>query len=131
MKTILYHCSNVLIEQFDYSEGVHFGGMLSALEAGLRKEGNGVLYLHKIELETNQELYYVDDLCNKKNWDMLRHEMRKIGRTCVKYTNKYEPDSVPSYFVVDGSCVKLLSVKTVASEEAERICSLMYDFYGD
>lgn len=127
MKVIVYHCSNVKIDKFNFSEGVHFGGIRSALEAGLRKESNGLLYIHKLELETAQELYYVDDLCNKLNWDMLVHEMRKIGRTCVKYNNKYEPDTRPSYFVVDECCVTLLSVQCVSSKDAEDfLCEEIY-----
>ncbi len=124
---IVYHCSNVNIEKFDLSEGVHFGGIHSALEAGLRKEDSGKLFLHRCRLTTNSCELIVEDLAHKEAWNVQAKDMLQRGWRYAKYRNKYEPDNVPSYFVIDPSCINLLGVECIDSADAEEfVCEERY-----
>lgn len=124
---IVYHCSNVNIEKFDFSEGVHFGGIYSALEAGLRKEPNGTLFLHRCRLHTTSCERVVEDLAHKEAWNVQAKDMLQRGWMYAKYKNKYEPDNVPSYFVIDASIIEILSVEYIDSVDAEEfICEERY-----
>lgn len=124
---IVYHCSNVRIDKFNFSEGVHFGGIRSALEAGLRKDPDGGLFLHRCNLYITDAELKVEDLGNKEAWDEEFHEMKNWSWKYAKYRNKYEPDNVPSYFVIDSSCITLLGVECIDSVDAEEfVCEERY-----
>lgn len=123
--TTLYHCSPVKIEQFDYSNGVHFGGLYSALEAGLRK-GSDVLYLHTVDVQFDS-CYETDDVGNAEAWSLEIKKALEVNFNIIKYRNKYEPDSTPSYIILDKSLVKSLSIESLSSNRAEEL--ILNNFY--
>lgn len=120
---IVWHCSTVKIKEFDFSKGVHFGGELSALEAGLRKKQQGVLYLHKVKLNFDKVLDS-EDLGSTEKWLQLRIEALEEGAQAVRYINRYEPDFCSSWYVLDDSCVTVLGVQEITCNEAEELLCL-------
>lgn len=126
MKRIVYHCSPVRIEKFDYSRGVHFGGKLSAYEAALRHKNVGTLFLHKCSLSL-QNVLETSDLCEVRGWCGLALEMRSEGVSVASYVNIYEPDFSPSYFVVQEGVVEIRQVMEIdACEAEEAVLELLY-----
>lgn len=119
IKIFKYHCSPVKISEFDLSQGCHFGGYLSALEAGLRKVDGGKLYVHEVRICFNNSIT-TDDLCNKEGWDKLCLEMRQQNIEVASYRNIHEPDFSSSYFVVDPVSIEILNVTEINSQTAER-----------
>lgn len=115
-----YHCSPVKIDKFDLSQGCHFGGHLSSLEAGLRKIESGSLYVHKLNITFNKSIR-VDDLCNKQAWDEQCIDMRKAGVDIAIYRNAHEPDFTSSYFVVDAQSIQITNVSVITTEQAEEV----------
>lgn len=123
--TILYHCSPTKIEQFDYSNGVHFGGLYSALEAGLRK-GSEVLYLHTVNVQL-ESCYETEDVGSNEAWSLEIQRALEAKYCLIKYRNKYEPDSIPSYIILDESLVKVLTIESLSSNRAEEL--ILNNFY--
>lgn len=121
----LYHCSPVRIEQFDFSNGVHFGGLYSALEAGLRKETE-ILHLHTVELSC-KSFYETDDVGNAEAWAVEVQRAKELGCSVIKYRNKYEPDSTPSYLVLDGALIETTNIESLSPTRAEEL--IMNRFY--
>lgn len=126
MNRIVYHCSPVCIDSFDFTHGVHFGGKMSALEACLRK-GVDKMFLHTCLLRL-QNVTETLDLGSVIGWDRLALEMRSEGFYTARYTNKYEPDISPSYFVVESSVIEVVNVEIVESNEAEKMIEM---FHGE
>lgn len=126
MNITAYHCSPIKIDEFDLTKGCHFGGIFSALEAALRKDGEDFIYLHKVSIEVDT-LTESEDLRNTPAWDSLAKDMKKQGIQVARYINKDEPDYKPSYFIVDAKQVKILEIKKMKRDEAEEmICSEFY-----
>lgn len=117
----LYHCSYKKIEKFNTKNGVHFGGLASALEAGLRKvDQDGVIYIH--ECLVNDDKYeIVDDAGCFENWENLRLEALRHNIFILKYKNKYEPDLKFSYLISDLSLIELVNIRTITAKEAEKL----------
>lgn len=116
---IVYHCSPDRIEKFCFKHGVHFGGKTSALEAGFRKLKNLNLkqtiqqcntYLHVCYLTIPNNVYDCLDVGNYEDWLKEIKQATEDGYSLIRYVNKYEPDSVPSYIVLDEN---LLSIKFI------------------
>lgn len=121
---VVHHCSPVLIESFDFTHGVHFGGKMSALEACLRKNTQE-MFLHTCLLML-QNVTETLDLGSVIGWDRLALEMRSEGFYTARYTNKYEPDISPSYFVVENSVIEMVSVEIVKANEAEKMIEMFH-----
>lgn len=118
MKTTVYHCSPDRITQFKCDRGTHFGGERSAIQAGRRKlsnighkdgyEGQETLYMHVCELDlTSLSLYETFDKGGDKEWQREIRFAREEGFKVMVYHNKYEPDTVPSYIVLDESLITI------------------------
>lgn len=126
MKCIVYHCSPVRIGKFDFTNGVHFGGKLSAYEAALRHRNVGTLFLHKCSVVL-QNVLETSDLCEARGWYRLALEMRSEGVSVASYVNKYEPDFSPSYFAVQEGVVEIQQVIEIdACEAEEAVLELLY-----
>lgn len=120
----VYHCSPDCIISFDYSRGVHFGGLLSALTAGLRKANqfnDKYLYLHHCTID-NSIYTEVDDIGSC--WDITF-----LDPIIYKYTNKYEPDTISSWYVRNPNSVVLYKVTKLSINEAELMLD-KYDLYS-
>lgn len=125
---IVYHCSPVRIREFDFTHGVHFGGKMSAYEACLRKNVEE-MFLHTCSLRL-QNVTETLDLGCAMGWYRLAQEMRSEGFYTARYTNKYEPDIHPSYFVVESSVIEIVSVEIVKANEAEKMIEMFHrEFY--
>lgn len=120
----VYHCSPVCIDSFDFTHGVHFGGKISALEAGLRKNVEE-MFLHTCLLRL-QNVTETLDLGSVIRWDRLVKEMRSEGFYIARYVNKYEPDLSPSYFVVESSVIEVVSVEIVKANEADKMIEMFH-----
>ena len=118
MKTNVYHCSPDRITHFKCDRGTHFGGERSAIQAGRRKlsnighkdgyEGQETLYMHVCELDlTSLSLYETFDKGGYEEWQREIRFAREEGFKVMVYHNKYEPDTVPSYIVLDESLITI------------------------
>lgn len=118
MKTTVYHCSPDFITQFKCDRGTHFGGERSAIQAGRRKlsnigykdeyKGQETLYMHVCELDlTSLALYETFDRGGDEEWQREIRFAREEGFKVMVYHNKYEPDTVPSYIVLDESLITI------------------------
>lgn len=120
----VYHCSPDYITSFDYSRGVHFGGLVSALTAGLRKAnqiGEEYLYLHYCTLD-DSKYTEVDDI--GADW-----EFTFLAPLVYKYINKYEPDTISSWYIRNPDSVLLYKVIKLSINEAELMLD-KYDLYS-
>ena len=122
----VFHASTERIEKFDFTYGVHFGGINSALEAALR-HGSELVYVHKCILNPTL-LDSSDDLGSTTAWDGLQRELTAQGFCGARYLNKYEPDAVPSYFIVKD-VVEIVSCSILTREEADKILEESFDSY--
>lgn len=125
---IVYHCSLSSIEKFVYAEnGVHFGGRNSAIEAALRKtlSGKETLFLHKCNINS-ERFFDCDDQGNHSEWIKIIEQSITDGYKTIRYINKYEPDSKPSYIVLDSKEIEIMSVSRIKASDAERE---ILDFY--
>lgn len=124
MKKIVYHCSPDLISKFDFRDGVHFGGLTSALEAGSRKfashsmdKRNENLYVHRCVLE-DTPTFISEDVGHTLAWFDVADRAEDSGYSVIEYRNKYEPDVHPSYYVLDGSLIHIKDVEVYSYDEA-------------
>lgn len=120
----VYHCSPDYITSFDYSEGVHFGGLLSALTAGLRKAyeyGDDYLHIHHCTLDASKYTE-VDDIGS--NW-----EYTFLDPLVYKYRNKYEPDTESSWYIRNPVSICIKNIITLTINEAELMLD-KYDVYS-
>ena len=124
MKLNVFHASTESIEKFDFTYGVHFGGIHSALEAALR-HGSEYIYVHKCTLNPKL-LTSSDDLGSTAAWDALQKDLLSNGVCGARYMNKYEPDVVPSYFIVKD-VVEIVCCYVLTREEANKILEEFLD----
>lgn len=124
MKTTIYHCSPDEILEFDFSHGVHFGGFFSALEAGYRKLNNlrmkynceqEIVYMHTCILN-ECKVYVCDDVGGFDAWNIEIERANKLGFDVIKYNNKYEPDTQPSYLVLNKNLIQLIKIETITEK---------------
>lgn len=127
---ILYHAGLAKIDKFDLSKGCHFGSKESALEAAMRKVelfADATIYLHKISiLNEVMRVYETFDAGYEENWKPVIEFAVLSGHNSVKYRNKYEPSSYPSFILLEEltDCVALESVITYNSSDVETYLSL-------
>lgn len=125
----VFHCSPDRILNFDFRDGVHFGGYMSALRAGDRKldninlkynENQSSLFLHQLDLEVN--LYWDSlDRGGAQDWADEIMKARIEGFDIIRYVNKYEPDYEPSYIVLNPNIIKLKSIETLNQKDVKEI----------
>lgn len=118
---IVYHAGLSEIKKFNFNEkGVHFGGLISAYEAALRKcaENNNELIVHKCDLSM-KNVFTSDDHGSHEEWHYVIEEARKRNFDIIKYYNKYEPDTIPSFIVLNEKCISLLSTFSINALLAE------------
>ena len=99
---------------------------ITTKEAGLRKKQEGVLYLHKVNLQVNK-FAVSEDLGSISAWLELRLEALETGIQAVRYINRYEPDFCNSWYVLDDSCITVLSVQEITCDKAEEL--LCFELY--
>ena len=123
---LLYHAGLSKIKKFDLSKGCHFGSKESALEAALRKVelfANATIYLHKISVPDEvMRTYETFDAGCEENWKSVIEFAIISGYNSIKYMNKYEPSSYPSFILLEEltDCVVLKSVVTCSSSDVEQ-----------
>ena len=123
---ILYHAGLAKIDKFDLSKGCHFGSKESALEAALRKVelfAEAAIYLHKVSVPDEvMRVYETFDAGCEENWKSVIEFAVLSGHNTVKYMNKYEPSSCPSFILLEEltDCVVLESVVTYNSGDVEQ-----------
>ena len=120
---IVYHASLSLFEKFSFNEnGVHFGGLMSAYEAALRKCVNEEesIQLYQCRLNVSRECYFSEDVGSHEEWKKIINETKSQGNSIIQYRNKYEPDVMPSFIVLDESCVEIINISTLKAWQAEK-----------
>ena len=123
---IIYHAGLSKIKKFDLSKGCHFGSKESALEAALRKVelfAEAAIYLHKVSvLDDVMRTYETFDAGCEENWKSVIEFSILSGYNSIKYMNKYEPSSYPSFILLEEltNCVVLESVVTYNSSDVEQ-----------
>ncbi len=123
---IIYHAGLSKIKKFDLSKGCHFGSKESALEAALRKVelfAEAAIYLHKVSvLAEVMRTYETFDAGCEENWKSVIEFSILSGYNSIKYMNKYEPSSCPSFILLEEltNCVVLESVVTYNSSDVEQ-----------
>ncbi len=123
---ILYHAGLAKIDKFDLSKGCHFGSKESALEAALRKVelfAEAAIYLHKVSAPDEvMRTYETFDAGCEENWKSVIEFAILSGHNSVKYTNKYETSSYPSFILLEEltDWVVLESVVTYNSRNVEQ-----------
>lgn len=118
---IVYHAGLSEIKKFNFNKnGVHFGGIISAYEAALRKcdENQKELMVHKCYLDIKNVLVS-DDLGSHEEWLNVIDEAKKNNFDIIKYYNRYEPDTTPSFIVLNEKCISLLSIFSINVSFAE------------
>lgn len=83
------------------------------------------MFLHTCLLRL-QNVTETLDLGSVIGWDKLASEMRSEGFYASRYTNKYEPDISPSYFVVESSVIEIVNVEIVKADEAEKTLEMFH-----
>ena len=117
----VYHASLSSIQKFDYSDGVHFGGRISSLQAVHRKLGFGeyaFVYIYTCSLLVDK-FYDSEDVGCKEEWDKVIVKAKAEGYKVIRYRNKYEPDSYPSYLVLESSILTVLGKNCIHSSDLE------------
>ena len=123
---IIYHAGLSKIKKFDLSKGCHFGSKESALEAALRKVelfAEAAIYLHKVSVPDDvMRTYETFDAGCGENWKSVIEFSILSGYNSIKYMNKYEPSSYPSFILLEEltNCVVLESVVTYNSSDVEQ-----------
>lgn len=113
----LYHASPVLINQFDYTDGVHFGSYESALQAALRKSTD-VIYIHEV-ISTHSEYYPSEDVGGFDRWLDVIDEAHRDGYDVIGYKNLYEPSPLYSYLFTNDLHITIHNVEKLTVQEAE------------
>lgn len=117
----VYHCTLSSITTFDYRRGVHFGGRISALQAAFRKlppNEYAFFHLYSCKLESDK-FYDSEDVGCKEEWDKVIVKAKKEGYKVIRYRNKYEPDSYPSYLVFAEGVIKHSNRHSIHSSNVE------------
>lgn len=119
MSISLYHASPVRIDQFDFSDGVHFGSYHSALEAALRKTDD-IIYIHRIKFLERCNIFESEDVGSKEEWDKVIDDAIDCNCTVIKYINKYEPGTSKSYIFLDDKRIVYSGIVTISAKDAEQ-----------
>lgn len=105
----VYHASLDIISSF--RKNTHFGGRASALEAVSRKNiNNDKIYLYECLLDLPKRKYECFDVGGDENWNREIKYALEDAYTIIQYTNKYEPDTTPSFVVLNPSLIRITSV---------------------
>ena len=127
----VFHSSPDLIESFNFSRGVHFGGIFSSYEAGLRKLKNlqqhkdldqDHIYVYNCQLK-EVDFYYSIDVGDDIEWQKQILKAKELGYNGIRYKNLYEPDLHSSYLIFDSSLIVVEDINSIDSEEVEQILS--------
>lgn len=120
----VYHCSPDRILDFNFETGVHFGGIYSAFEAAFRKldmlrlredVDQEFLYLHTCTLNVDY-VYDCEDVGCFDSWLKKAKEARERGFDVLRYENKYEPDTEPSYYVLNKNLINLECIEVISED---------------
>lgn len=134
MKEIdVFHCSPDEITEFIFRPelGVHFGGIFSALEAGIRKTYNvcgsdtNEMFIHKCKLLVPGNYLYSKDQGGVDGWADLIKENKDVS--VIRYENQYEPDVVPSWLVLKPNQIEHYQTIPIRIEEAEKLLEQFQD----
>lgn len=134
MINMVYHSSPDYIESFDFSRGVHFGGIFSSYEAGLRKLKNlqqyqnlqqDYVYVYSFNLK-NVDFYLSQDVGNDEEWQKQILIAKELGYKGIKYKNLYEPDLNYSYLIFDSDVIESVGAMTMTAEDVEEELNIMY-----
>lgn len=118
----VYHSSPDYIYDFIFTNGVHVGGKYSSITAGLRKLKNlrtyrnlkqKHIYMYEFELDSNVPFYECEDIGGNDAWLVEILRAKSEGYSLIKYKNKYEPDTVPSYIILNNNIIKLINISTL------------------
>lgn len=121
---IVYHASLSLIKKFNFfnKNGVHFGGLMSAYEAALRKctSMEEDIKIYKCRLNLNNNFFLSDDVGSHDEWKNVIIETKNQNISIIKYQNKYEPDITPSFIVLKEGFIEILEVSTIKAKKVEK-----------
>ena len=132
----VYHCGLSKIDRFDFSKGVHFGGINSALEAALRhvcdhRRNLDTIYIHECLLDISEGVLEEDDLGSNENWqNYVQDYLLDTDIDIIQYINRYEPDVNPSYYVLNSNLITIKKVRTMRPHEAEKKVCEFLDYDG-
>ena len=117
----VHHCTLSSISKFNFSQGVHFGGRISALQAAYRKLAQGQFAFFNLYSCTLvcDKFYDTEDVGCKEEWDKEIVKAKAQGYKVIRYRNKYEPDSYPSYLVFEEGITKIIERNAIHSSEME------------
>lgn len=135
MKMNLYHCSykRLSLDEIECGKSedgyvYHVGDVYSALEVGVLKMdmyGNDVTYLHKHQVEVNEEdIYHCSyDAGGFDDWLDVIETALKENRSykAIAYRNQYELGTGDSYIILDKSILKNVQVMVMKREKVENI----------
>lgn len=119
----VYHSSPDNIDEFIFTNGVHVGGKYSSITAGLRKLRNLKTYknlkqnhinIYEFELDSSIPFYECNDVGGNDAWLVEILKAKSEGYSVIKYKNKYEPDTVPSYIILDNNIIQLKNITTLS-----------------
>lgn len=115
---IVWHCGPQKIEQFHIPcGGLHLGSYESALCAGERKSSTE-LYMHKCRISFSTVID-VQDAGNSTAWDE-EIAFSSPHYDVLRYINRYEPSTSPSYVVMNERCsIEILSITVLVLEEED------------
>lgn len=117
----VYHSSLSSIQRFEYSRGVHVGGRISSLQAAFRKilpHEYAFFYVHSCTLEADK-FYDSEDVGCKEEWDKVIVKAKAQGYKVIRYRNKYEPDSYPSYLVFEEGVLTITDKNVIHSSDVQ------------
>ena len=117
----VHHCTLSSISKFNFSQGVHFGGRISALQAAYRKLAQGQFAFFNLYSCTLvcDKFYDTEDVGCKEEWDKEIVKAKAQGYKVIRYRNKYEPDSYPSYLVFEDGVITDIAKTMIHSSDAE------------
>lgn len=130
----VFHSSPDLIESFNFSRGVHFGGIFSSYEAGLRKLKNlqqhkdldqDHIYVYNCQLK-EVDFYYSLDVGNDIEWQKQILKAKELGYKGIRYKNLYEPDLHSSYLIFDSDLIEIVDVLEMSSNDVEEELNFIY-----
>ena len=112
-----YHSGPKEILKFDFSNGVHFGGLKSSFEAALRKNPE-TIHTYFVQIK-NVPYYETEDVGGQDSWQKEIEFAKSLGYLLIKYHNKYEPDIHLSYLVLSEDLIIVLDYTKHSPDMAE------------
>ena len=80
-------------------------------------------YVREIQIikgiNKNNKFYDTEDVGCKEEWDKEIVKSKAQGYKVIRYRNKYEPDSYPSYLVFEEGITKIIERNAIHSSEME------------